>query len=272
MLDVEFRRLRLSRSSMTQARWVFRLRSCANWFTRGTFEDWRRLLIYVQVLLGPDMPNDEVAKWYTLLEPVLMHFIACFILEPRTDQLKSFWARILHHHRGGSNQPNHYSGWLTVFSFWAEDGRCLWTEPNGVVDERLDIDPAVMEDLVAARLVLDPKWYRKVRLMSGVSSALRTNPVCYHRIRTSDVVQGWTMAEVRFVEEHDGKILDKIVVIAGSVGMTFEDNQSANPENPAYHRVRPKVGWFAFASRFMLPVLCDLTLGGDDVVMPSIEI
>jgi hypothetical protein len=160
----------------------------------------------------PDL-GAEPTQWHKLLVPILKRFVKTFD-DPSGISTKDFWQRILHRHAGGSGEPNKYSGWLTAFSFWNDDGDCLYKERAG-------------------------KWQsgRRPKAHSGV---LTLDGATYHLIKTDDITQGWVSADVKV---HEQKNEYTVRMYGGTVGMGFE---SSGDHGEGLDMVRPMSGWWAF--------------------------
>ncbi|KAL6715521.1 hypothetical protein ACLMJK_006482 [Lecanora helva] len=101
----------------------------------GTVEDWKSILTRAEKL---KMYGEETTLWYNMLEPVLSRFVRTF-QSPDSDEVLDFWQKIAHRRSGGSG-PEYLSGWITVFCFWDEEGRCLCSKPG-----HLRMNPAYLQ-------------------------------------------------------------------------------------------------------------------------------
>jgi hypothetical protein len=134
----------------------------------GERSDWTKMLEKLDKI--PSL-GEEASDWYRLLVPVVKWFIQTFDY-PEHEEVKTFWQKILHHDSGGSGQPDIYSRWLTVFSFWDSDGKCIYKEAKEPTKRKKKRgDP---------RLVLDG--------------------VMYGRIRSEDITQGGCLLTLRFIK------------------------------------------------------------------------
>ncbi|CAG8934971.1 unnamed protein product [Penicillium salamii] len=109
----------------------------------GEKEDWVNLFTKVEAI---PWTGDEVAKFSTILQPVLDRFIASFE-DPESPEVQKFWARCAHG-RGDGSWATHLTGWITVFCFWDEEGRLPRGIPNHMT-EALQLR-AEEEDLLEA--------------------------------------------------------------------------------------------------------------------------
>ena len=88
----------------------------------GTAQDWRAIRAKCKArlpLLGP-----QCKEWLSVLEPVLDGFVESF-KAPESDRTKTFWQHIVNKHYPNGSGTLTYSGWITAFCYWNEDGQCL---------------------------------------------------------------------------------------------------------------------------------------------------
>jgi hypothetical protein len=182
----------------------------------GEKEDWEKMLMKIDKVRDW---GDETTKWHELLVPVLKRFVATFDA-PGSMEVKDFWQRILHHLPGGSGQPDYYSGWLAVFSFWSSAGVCIYEEtpPRG---ERSKLKKKACKRCyyVKKKGAADPNAFGSCSCPGG---GLTLDDVRYGRIQVDSVVQGWVSVDVRIDDTNYGNGIYTTNMIAGSVGMEFE--------------------------------------------------
>ena len=89
----------------------------------GEKKDWEKLRAKIEKL--PSF-GEDTKQWYTLLKPVLTHFVAGFD-QPESQGNKDFWQKIAHSEGGGSG-PTYLSGWITAFCFFDDKGKTMWTK------------------------------------------------------------------------------------------------------------------------------------------------
>ena len=90
----------------------------------GTRDDWLKMQQRLEKL--PQL-GTEPSEFYSLLKPVLAHFVASFD-SPEAQETKDFWQKIAH--ESGGSGPYYLSGWITAFCFWDQDGKSMYA-PNG---------------------------------------------------------------------------------------------------------------------------------------------
>ena len=148
----------------------------------------------------------EPSQFCNLLRPVLSHFVKSFD-EPASEDTVNFWQRIAHYHRGGSG-PSYYSGWITAFCFWNEDGKSLHAIP------------------------------------SRDGETLRLDDVAYHRVDSENVPSGYSSVPVTV--DDNGDLFDAMMV-AGSVGIncTSGGDELANGV-VGLDTISAETGWWMF--------------------------
>ena len=100
----------------------------------GTTADWERVLGRAKRLLEFDCKAGLMAKWHSLLEPVLIHFIESS--KGRPDL--AWWNQVCTQISGGSG-PQLFSGWINVFNVFKSNGTWIGNlrpgKPWPVVDD-----------------------------------------------------------------------------------------------------------------------------------------
>lgn len=119
----------------------------------------------------------EPTQFACLLQPVVQRMIDSFE-DPTGVATCTFWQQVLDVDRGSGFTT--YTGWLTAFCYWNEDGKCLYDVTRGAQDEHLRLDGIV-----------------------------------YHQLDEDDVPPGWIQVPVEIND--NGEIVESIMV-AGSVG------------------------------------------------------
>ena len=151
----------------------------------------------------------EPSQFCNLLRPVLSRFVKSFD-EPASEDTIDFWQRIAHYHRGGSG-PSYYSGWITAFCFWNEDGKSLYAipSPDGDYEETLRLD--------------------------GVP---------YHRVDSEEVPSGYSSVPVTV--DDNGDVFDAMMV-AGSVGINCTSSGDELADGiVGLDTISAETGWWMF--------------------------
>ncbi|OTB08464.1 hypothetical protein M426DRAFT_7779 [Hypoxylon sp. CI-4A] len=87
----------------------------------GEEGDWTRIRERAERLANY---GSEPSRWLRALRPVLEGFVACF-RNPEGEEARRFWQGICVEHTPNGSGTVAYSGWITSFCFWDENGRCL---------------------------------------------------------------------------------------------------------------------------------------------------
>ncbi len=151
----------------------------------------------------------EPSHFCKLLRPVVSHFFKSFD-EPASEDTIGFWQRIAHYERGGSG-PSYYSGWITAFCFWNQDGKSLHAIPS-----------------------------------RGPSrgDTLRLNGVAYHRVNSQEVPPGYSSVPVTV--DDNGEFFDAMMV-AGSVGISCTSGGDELADGiVGLDTVNAETGWWMF--------------------------
>ena len=184
----------------------------------GQKSDWQ--LIYSR-LDKLESFGTEPSQFCRLLRPVISRFVKSFD-EPASDGTISFWQRIAHFKFGGSG-PSYYSGWITAFCFWGENGKSLCKSPRR--SESLE----------------DTDWEK------AHSPVLELDGVTYHRVESNDVPPGYSSVPVK-VDDH-GDVFDS-TMIAGSVGMNCSSSgDEVDGGLTGLDTVSAETGWWIFESK-----------------------
>ena len=150
----------------------------------------------------------EPSQFCALLRPVLSRFVKSFD-EPASEDTIDFWQRIAHYQWGGSG-PSYYSGWITAFCFWNEDGKSLHAIP----------------------------------FPYGDRETLRLDGVAYHRVDSDEVPQGYSSVPVTVAD--NGDLFDAMMV-AGSVGINCTSSGDELADDiVGLDTISAETGWWMF--------------------------
>lgn len=204
----------------------------------GEKSDWETILFRLEKLQSF---GNEPTTWYSLLKPVIQHFIRTFD-SPNAPATRDFWQKICHHSGGGSG-PSYLSGWLTAFAFWDADG---------VMQYKAGSNP--------------PPWVTEFQdQMGNTTPILVLDGVRYHRVELDDIPIGFVATPLK-IEDPSGTLYNARI-LAGSIGMRvtssggkiaeFQPNlwghkppeMRKNSDGGVLDTVQPESGWFVYLVR-----------------------
>ena len=180
----------------------------------GEKADWELILQRLEKL---KTFGDEPTQFYTLLKPVILRFIRSFD-DPTSDDVINFWQRIAHFTSGGSG-PSYYSGWITAFCFWDDEGGCKY--PMHSLGGRGN----------------DDMWKR------ARYPGLTLDDALYHRIESDSVPSGYSTVPVTV--DDNGHVFSA-VMIAGSVGIGCSSSQE---RVDALDTIHAETGWWMYEKK-----------------------
>lgn len=184
----------------------------------GQKQDWE--LIYNR-LDKLETFGTEPSQFCKLLRPVISRFVKSFD-EPDSDDIIGFWQRIAHANFGGSG-PSFYSGWITAFCFWRQDGSSLY-------------------ELARDGDSTEPIDWEKVK-----HPLLKFDDVSYHRVEPEEVPPGYSSVPVKV--DDNGNVFSATMV-AGSVGFNCtRSGDELKEELVESDTVSAKTGWWIFESK-----------------------
>ncbi|KAJ4334734.1 hypothetical protein N0V87_006643 [Didymella glomerata] len=100
----------------------------------GEREDWEKIHNKLNKL---SEFGDEPTNFAEQLRPILRNFISMFDADAKSSpELQAFWGRIADKHNMGSG-PTWFSGWITAFCTWDEDGKLITSIRD---DDDLELD------------------------------------------------------------------------------------------------------------------------------------
>ncbi|KAI4866928.1 hypothetical protein F4820DRAFT_235674 [Hypoxylon rubiginosum] len=158
--------------------------------------------------------GSEPERWLRVLRPVLDGFVASF-REPGGEAARRFWRGVCDEHVPNGSGTTTYSGWVTAFCFWDENGRCLHgPEPD---------------------TGSGPKT--KTPGQQGQSSEVR--------LTRGQMPSGFTKVPVTLLKEG---VEIPTEMVAGSVAIRVFRSKEAAPvrRSAGNDTVQPEVGWFMY--------------------------
>ena len=172
----------------------------------GEKKDWELVLGRLEKLSSW---GEEPALFERLLKPVVQRFVRSFD-EPEGGEVVKFWGQIAHHVSGGSG-PSYYSGWITAFCLWDNEGKCMFRKRPQMISLDYDSDPDLDGPRplgIGRRTAGGDAWEEKKHLtLDGVD---------YHWVESDEVPPGYTSVPVKVND--NGYEFDAMMV-AGSVGI-----------------------------------------------------
>lgn len=180
----------------------------------GEKEDYAKIMTKLDKLSSFGKEPDHFQR---LLKPVVSGILRSFD-DPKSPDVLSFWQRAMSRHAGGSG-PTYYSGWVTAFCFWNEDGNCLYRRHD---------DP----------LVLD-----------GID---------YHWIQSDDVPPGWGKVPVK-VNDNGEEIETEMVAGSVGINCFSSRPAPEPGVDPTVDTMQPQTGWWIYSkTKGEHPTLTDL--------------
>ncbi|TPX15569.1 uncharacterized protein E0L32_004267 [Thyridium curvatum] len=91
----------------------------------GEADDWALIRARCAERLGGGHLGVAAAAWHrAALAPALDGLLESF-RDPAGERARRFWQGVCCEHRPNGSGVTEYSGWITAFCYWDEDGRCL---------------------------------------------------------------------------------------------------------------------------------------------------
>ena len=181
----------------------------------GVKADWELMLRKLDKLASL---GQEPAQFSQLLRPVISRFILSFDT-PAAAEVVDFWQLIFGSQRQGSGTTI-YSGWITAFCFWDENGTCMHRfadRKDGGSLHRLDC------------------WGQPYLCLDGVY---------YHQLDSMNLPPGWSKVPVQIDE--NGNRFDAMM-IAGSVGISCTSSGDEVSDGlVGLDTVNAEAGWWIF--------------------------
>ena len=200
----------------------------------GVKKDWELILVRLGKLSSI---GEEPALFERLLKPVVQRFIRSFD-EPAGKEVLEFWGQIAHHLSGGSG-PSYYSGWITAFCLWDEDGKSMYRKPPRMISLDYDSD----SDLDGPR----PAGIGRVTAGGNAweeEKHLTLDGVDYHWVDSDSVPPGYTSVPVK-VDDNGHKF--EAMMVAGSVGIKASKSNRRGMDE--LDTMAAETGWWIFEKK-----------------------
>ena len=152
--------------------------------------------------------GDEPSKFANLLKPVMSRMVRTFD-NPEDPTVIEFWQTVMSKkfYESGNTQ---YSGWITAFCFWSEDGDRQYSIRDG-------------------------------------GNYLSLDGVSYHKISSGDVPNGWCKVPV---ELNDNGIELETEMVAGSVGIACSSSGLETENGKVgFDTMQPESGWWIYEKK-----------------------
>lgn len=151
--------------------------------------------------------GEEPTQFANLLTAILKRFIRSFDA-PEDPDVLNFWNRVVSEHFGSG--VNYYSGWITGFMYWGEDGMPL-------------------ED---------------IRTRHGAFDRLKLDGVVFHAIDMGDVPTGFCTVPVKIIIDEKEQMTE---MLAGSVAMEWTSSTGEIASDTGnLDTVQARSGWWIY--------------------------
>lgn len=182
----------------------------------------------------------EPTRFAELLRPILKYCIATFSCSAASPDaaVVDFWSRIVHYSSGSGFDS--LSGWITAFSFWDEDGKCMayeyfWDNKLTPTTEPGHLPPA--EEMIRMYHEVDPDEVPAGFVTVPVTLIINNDPPIDTKLLAGSVGFEVTTARQRFQPSS---------LTPGSEGMTLislanEDKKSSTKATSFLSSLRRKV-------------------------------
>ncbi|XXG96524.1 hypothetical protein Hte_002807 [Hypoxylon texense] len=156
--------------------------------------------------------GSEPSRWLRVLRPVLDGFVQSF-REPEGEKARRFWQGVCDEHVPNGSGTTTYSGWVTAFCFWDENGLCLHGPEPGPGSK--------------SKTPNQQQGQSEVRLTRG------------------QMPSGFTKVPVTLLKEG---VEIPTEMVAGSVAIRVFRSKDAAPvrRSAGNDTVQPEVGWFMY--------------------------
>ncbi|KAJ7753299.1 hypothetical protein B0H14DRAFT_3096743 [Mycena olivaceomarginata] len=185
----------------------------------GEKADWEKILQRLEKLKEFGL---ETMAWYHLLVPVISRFVQVFD-DPDAWKCCAF--------EPGGCGPSHYSGWITAFCAFNDDGK--WLGPR--------FDSSIESTVAPESLTAKSFW----ETYGAGANGLQLDDTCFHKIDRDNIPPSYTEVDVRLVSATGGE--KECAMTAGAVGMRVcSSNDSTLSPSGEDDTVRPVMGWWLF--------------------------
>ncbi|KAJ5198462.1 uncharacterized protein N7498_007579 [Penicillium cinerascens] len=153
----------------------------------GERDDWVQIQTKIELLpfFFPPEASKEPTKFASALRPVLQNFVSSFD-KPNSDYLRNFWNSCIS--QSQESGLVYLTGWVTVFCFWDNKGKCLYKTQD---------------------------------------STLHPSGMTFPNISTGDIAPGYASVPVKVVDRNQYLTFHTLMV-AGLVGIEVDGNDATS--------------------------------------------
>ncbi|KAJ6575578.1 hypothetical protein DFH09DRAFT_1311646 [Mycena vulgaris] len=177
-----------------------------------------------------DQPDRSLVH---LLVPVISRFVKAFDSPDAAPNL-DFWQRVAHFEPGGSG-PSHYSGWISAFCVFNEEGSWIGQRLHPA-DTSMDPESMTAKDF----------WsnYLKPSYIDPPKFVLDETP--FHMVECRNIPASYVEVPVTLASQ-DGSQPEPCTMIAGVIGTLVTSSEDS--ENKEKDTVQPVTGWWVFSNK-----------------------
>ncbi|KAJ6568788.1 hypothetical protein B0H19DRAFT_687517 [Mycena capillaripes] len=199
----------------------------------GTQADWQSILSRLEKLKEYGI---ETTAWYHLLVPVISRFVAAFD-SPDKPANVDFWQKVAHFVPGGSG-PSFYSGWISAFCAFNEEGKWIGLPLKEHVPQTFSPpDSLTAKDFWAT--YGDVNQYNFTR-----NSKFSLDDTPFHMVECNNIPCSYVEVPVKLKEERSDEV-ENAKMLAGVVGTLASDSGAVGTRDS----VQPVTGWWMYLTR-----------------------
>ncbi|KAJ7654034.1 hypothetical protein DFH06DRAFT_1299116 [Mycena polygramma] len=196
----------------------------------GTKADWESILGRLEKLKEYGL---QTTAWYHLLVPVISRFVAAFDA-PEDPANVDFWQKVAQFMSGGSG-PSYYSGWITAFCVFDEEGKWI-----GLPLEENKPESSVPHDSLSAKEFwatygksTDYRYTFKLILDDSL----------FHLVDANNIPSAYVQVPVKLKDKGDDTV-DPCTMVAGVVGTLASASHDDKRDT-----IQPVTGWWMYLDK-----------------------
>ncbi|KAF7343127.1 hypothetical protein MVEN_01743100 [Mycena venus] len=199
----------------------------------GTKADWETILGRLEKLKEYGI---QTTAWYHLLVPVISRFVVAFDSPDKSANV-DFWQTVAHFVPGGSG-PSFYSGWISAFCAFNEEGKWIGLPlKENVPQASAPPDSLSAKDFWAT--YGDTKHYYFTH-----HSKFSLDDTPFHMVECNNIPSSYVEVPVKLKEEGSDEVEDA-KMLAGVVGTLASDSGAVGTRDS----VQPVTGWWMYLTR-----------------------